>query len=109
MLVSGTRPPIGVKLSCQALIAPQEASVVSVANREESTMPKRTSFPSILPPGWKGPLVLAAVIKCALPAIRALPFCSAITAVKKPREKRMNMAAQMDQPCLVFPTHLPNM
>src|ERR1035437_9490653 len=51
MLVRGTKPPIGVKLSCQALMAPHEASVVIVAKRAESTMPKRTSLPSILPPG----------------------------------------------------------
>ena len=30
--------------------APQEASVVTVANRAELAIPKRTSLPSMLPP-----------------------------------------------------------
>ena len=50
MLVSGTRPPSGVNESCQPLIAPQLASVVTVANSAELAMPKRHSFPSMLPP-----------------------------------------------------------
>ncbi len=35
MLISGTMPPSGVKLSCMLLTAPQEASVVTVAKRAE--------------------------------------------------------------------------
>ena len=50
MLNSGTRPPIGVKLSCMLLTAPQLASVVNVANRAELAIPKRVSLPSMLPP-----------------------------------------------------------
>ncbi len=50
MLTSGTAPPSGVKLSCMALTAPHEASVVTVANKAELAMPKRTSLPSMLPP-----------------------------------------------------------
>jgi hypothetical protein len=38
-----------VKESCMELTAPQEASVVTVANKAELKMPKRTSLPSILP------------------------------------------------------------
>jgi hypothetical protein len=49
MLKSGTRPPRAVNESCMALTAPQEASVVMVANRAELKMPKRTSLPSMLP------------------------------------------------------------
>ena len=44
------RPPSAVKLPCMALTAPQEAAVVTTAKSEESTMPKRTSLPSMLPP-----------------------------------------------------------
>ena len=50
MLISGIMPPSAVKLSCMALTAPQEAAVVTTANSEEATMPKRTSLPSMLPP-----------------------------------------------------------
>ena len=51
MLTSGTIPPSGVNESCQLLIAPQLASVVTVAKSAELAMPKRHSFPSMLPPG----------------------------------------------------------
>ena len=51
MLASGTRPPSGVNESCQPLIAPQLASVVTVAKSAVLAMPNRTSFPSMLPPG----------------------------------------------------------
>ena len=50
MLASGTRPPSGVNESCQPLIAPQLASVVTVAKSAVLAMPKRTSLPSMLPP-----------------------------------------------------------
>ena len=50
MLTSGTRPPSGMKLSCMALTAPQEAAVVTTAKSAESAGPKRTSLPSMLPP-----------------------------------------------------------
>ena len=33
--------------------APQDASVVMVVNRAELAMPKRTSLPSMLPPGCR--------------------------------------------------------
>ncbi len=49
MFVSGTRPPIGVKLSCIELTAPHDVSVVTVANSAELATPKRTSLPSMLP------------------------------------------------------------
>ena len=47
-------PPSGMNESCQELIAPQLASVVTVANRAETAMPKRTSLPSMLPPDCIG-------------------------------------------------------
>ena len=49
MLNIGTNPPIGVKLSCIALTAPHDASVVTAANSAEAAVPKRTSLPSMLP------------------------------------------------------------
>ena len=52
MLTNGTRPPSGVKLSCIEFTAPHEVSVVTVAHSAESTMPKRVSLPSMLPPDW---------------------------------------------------------
>ena len=52
MFIIGIMPPIGVKLSCMPLTAPQEASVVKVANNAVLAMPKRTSLPSMLPPAW---------------------------------------------------------
>ena len=52
MLNIGTRPAIGVKLSCMLFTAPQLVSVVTVANSAEFAMPNRTSLPSMLPPAW---------------------------------------------------------
>ena len=51
MLTIGTTPASGSRLSCMLLTAPQEASVVMVVNSAELAMPKRTSLPSMLPPG----------------------------------------------------------
>ena len=50
MLTSGTAPPSGVNASCTPLTEPFDASVVTVAQRAVSAMPKRTSLPSMLPP-----------------------------------------------------------
>ena len=47
----GIMPPSGMKESCIALTAPQEAAVVIAANKADALMPKRVSLPSILPPG----------------------------------------------------------
>ena len=52
--------------------APQEASVVTVANRVEAEIPKRVSLPSMLPPGWSA---VAAVITPSF-ATFGLPFAS---------------------------------
>ena len=46
----GTSPPNGVNESCMELTEPLEAAVVAVAHKTELAIPKRTSFPSILPP-----------------------------------------------------------
>src|SRR5215469_3085706 len=52
MLKSVTSPPSGVKLSCIAFTAPQEASVVTVAKSADAETPKRTSLPSRFPALW---------------------------------------------------------
>ena len=65
MFASGTRPPSGVNESCQPLTAPQLASVVTVAKSAVLAMPKRTSLPSMLPPGdsavavWSAPAAVS--------------------------------------------------
>ena len=51
MLTSRTRSPSGVKLSWKLFTAPVDASVVAVAQRPDRIGPKRTSLPSMLPPG----------------------------------------------------------
>ena len=50
--VSGTSPPIGVKLSWKAFTEPFDEPVVAPAHVPEAVGPKRTSLPSMLPPGW---------------------------------------------------------
>ena len=50
MLASGMAPPSAVSDSIAALTAPQEATVVTAANRLEEPMPKRCSLPSMFPP-----------------------------------------------------------
>ena len=49
----GTSPPSGVNESCIALTEPFDAAVVAVAQSAELAMPKRTSLPSMLPPGLR--------------------------------------------------------
>lgn len=48
----GTRPPSGVNESCIASTAPSPLLVDTVAYSADDTIPKRVSFPSMLPPGW---------------------------------------------------------
>ena len=55
IITSSTRPPSGVYESCIELTEPLEAAVVAVAQNAELAMPKRTSLPSMLPPGWSAP------------------------------------------------------
>src|SRR6185436_12025956 len=95
MFASGTRPPIGVKESCQPLIAPQLASVVTVAERAVLAMPNRTSLPSMLPPDdpaltvWVAPAVVN----------NGLPRASAQYAVVTPARKRNAIAPHTAHPC----------
>ncbi|MNI86541.1 hypothetical protein D3C73_1436460 [compost metagenome] len=46
---SGVILPSGVCVSCILLTLPVVAAVVTVVNKADCGMPKRTSFPSILP------------------------------------------------------------
>src|SRR5665647_3143896 len=92
MLNMGTSPPRGVKESCIEFTAPHEASVVTVANKAELKIPKRTSLPSILPAAWSTPRA----------ASRGLPEDSAPQQISAPTRNSRNMAAHTDQPCLWF-------
>ena len=67
MLTRVTSPPKGVRLSCMALTAPHEASVVTVANMADPKMPKRTSLPSMFVTG-----------ACATSVRRGVPRVSAL-------------------------------
>ena len=89
MLASGTRPPSGVKLSCIALTAPHEASVVTVAYSAEAATPKRASLPSMLPSD------------CCTgrPANAGLPCASKWYAATTPAKNRIAIAPQIAQPC----------
>ena len=64
-------PPSGVNESCIAFTAPQLASVVTVAKSAELAMPKRTSFPSMLPPGWLTEACWSAPASSGLPRASA--------------------------------------
>src|SRR6476620_2128920 len=99
MLVSGTRPPSGVNESCQPLIAPQLASVVTVANNAEFAMPNRHSLPSMFPP------YDAAVTDWSAPAAvsNGFPRASAQYAVVTPARNRNAIAPQTAQPCFGDP------
>ena len=51
MFSIGISPPSGMNESCCALTAPHDVAVVTVANMADAGTPKRTSLPSMLPPG----------------------------------------------------------
>ena len=92
MLTNGTRPPRGVKESCQPLMAPQLASVVTVANSALLAIPKRTSLPSMLPPGC------IAVALWSVPANRGFPRASAQYATVTPAKNKTAIAAHTAHP-----------
>ena len=79
------------------LTAPQEASVVIVANSAELKMPKRTSLPSMLPSA-------AATPSCWW---IGLPAASAHQQSSTPPRNRIIIAAQTAQPCAWFFTMRP--
>ena len=99
----GTRPPSGVKESCIEFTEPLEAAVVAVAHRAELVMPKRTSFPSMFPPGcvaeptWSAPAFVSA----------GLPDCSAPTHTASITTKRIVIVASNAQPWRVSPISTP--
>ena len=101
----GTRPPMGVKESCMALTAPQEAEVVTAMNKEVSMMPKRASLPSILPPAcrWLACWSMPRALNCGTPA------CSAPVSTTTAQANITVIAAMMAQPWRWSPTIRPNM
>ena len=100
----GTMPPNGVKESCMAFTAPQEAAVVMTANRVDALIPKRASLPSILPPFcralpvWSAPRVDSS----------GLPACSAGVMAITATTKIAVMAASTAHPWRMSPTSRPN-
>ena len=82
---------------------PFEAAVVAVAHSAELTMPKRTSLPSMLPPGCKS----LAVMSTPSAASRGLPCCSAQTQRARSATKISVIAASTAQPWRVSPTIWP--
>ena len=56
MLIIGIRPPIGVFESCIELTDPLEVAVVDAAHTADRAGPKRTSLPSMFPPGASLPV-----------------------------------------------------
>src|SRR5579864_8876483 len=94
IFTSGTIPPSGVNESCQPLIAPQLASVVTVANSAEFAIPNRVSLPSMLPPGC--PLLTCWL---TVAGYNGFPRDSAQYAVVTPAKKRIAMAPHTAQPC----------
>ena len=102
MLTSGTMPPSGVYESCMLFTAPQLASVVTVVNKAEFTMPNRTSLPSMFPPDCSAPACWS------MPARSGLPFASAQYAVATPAKNKKAMAAQTAQPWRCEPVIRPS-
>src|SRR4029077_9446237 len=94
MWTSGTRPPMGVKESCIEFTQPHDASVVIVAYSAEFAIPKRTSLPSMLPPG----LVADAMTSTPRAAWIGLPRASAQFGVVPPPMNSMYIAAHNAQP-----------
>src|ERR1700730_6306263 len=89
MLSIGTNPPMGVNESCPATTAPQDASVVIVEKRAVLKMPKRVSFPSILPPAGSTPSAFTIGFPCA----------SADQRISTPARNITAIADQTAQPC----------
>ena len=86
------------------LTAPQDAEVVTDANRLLAAMPRRTSFPSMLPPAW----AMVCVWSTPNVARSGFPTCSKwVTAIVKAR-KIASIAEKMATPCLLSETMRPN-
>ena len=105
MLSIAMPPASGVRLSCDALTAPVEVSVVMVAHSAEAPMPKRTSLPSRLPPAcvdvaaWSAPTLVRL----------GLPVCSLQYMTPTLSTTSTMAAAKSAQPCRWLPANRPNM
>src|SRR5579885_3439763 len=95
-------PPRGVNESCHPFTAPQLASVVTVAKSAEPAIPKRTSLPSMFPPGC------VALALWFTPCRSGFPRDSAQYAVTVPAVNRHNIAAQTAPPCRCEPVMRPS-
>ena len=105
MLTIGTRPPIGVKLSCIELTAPQEVSVVVVSKSDGVGDPEADLLA----------LHVAAGLSCAQRLIdaelgegRVAGALGPIGRRVTPHRNRMPMAPNSAQPCRMLPTMRPN-
>src|SRR5258708_3068207 len=97
MFSIGIRPPIGVKESCIAFTAPQEASVVIEAKRGEFVIRKGALLPSILPFGGLTP----SAVTCGLPA------ASQPQQMRNPTTNTSAIVIQTAHPCFWLFTILP--
>ncbi len=91
--------------SCIALTEPFDADVVATAHSAELATPKRTSLPSMLPPG------LVAVATWSAPSLVEHRVARALAARRPTTSSGTNMsviAASSAQPCRVSPIILPN-
>ena len=104
MWLSGTAPPIGVKLSCIELTDPFDVPVVEAAQRPEAAGPNRTSLPSMFPPAC------SEVTSCVAPrsSSRGLPFPSRPMAASDRPTQTMNMIANTARPWRLSFTMWPN-
>ena len=82
---------------------PFDAAVVAVAQSAELATPKRTSLPSMLPPGWR----LLATESTPRAVILGFPWYSAHTQRARNATKTTVMAASTAHPCRVSPTIAP--
>ena len=73
IIAIGTRPAIGLRLSCMLLTEPFEVAVVIAAQVAEATGPSRTSLPSMFGPAATG-----------RPSVAALGWTSAQMATTAP-------------------------
>src|SRR6202451_1447124 len=97
MLIIGIIPPSGVKESCMELTQPQLVSVVTVANNAELATPKRTSLPSMFPPGC------VALAVWSIPCSNGLPLDSAEYVAVIPTTNNTAIAAHTAHPCFGDP------
>ncbi len=103
MLSIAIPPARGVRLSCEALTAPVEVSVVMVAHSTEAPMPLRTSLPSMLPPACVADAVWSAPARARF----GLPACSLAYITPTLSTSSAAAAAKRAQPWRWFPANRP--